>query len=136
MKYQNLFSWKNKKTISKCCLLKILPSVLSLKCTGEFAFPLSTQSLIGLQINGVGGVGGAHRRVRMSQCGSNSLVLAVSIRAGREITLSILFMSKILLPRYKLFPFTRDLICKKINRTSRIQIVFLVKNGGNSTKCS
>ena len=29
MKYQKLFSWKNKKNISKCCLLKILPRVLS-----------------------------------------------------------------------------------------------------------
>ena len=29
MKYQILFSGKNKKTISKCCLLKILPRVLS-----------------------------------------------------------------------------------------------------------
>ena len=29
MKYQNLFSGKNKKNISKCRLLKILPRVLS-----------------------------------------------------------------------------------------------------------
>ena len=31
MKYQNLFSGKNKKNISKCRLLKILPRVLSVK---------------------------------------------------------------------------------------------------------
>ena len=31
MKCQILFSGKNKKNISKCCLLKILPRVLSVK---------------------------------------------------------------------------------------------------------
>ena len=31
MKYQNLFSGKNKKNISNCRLLKILPGVLSVK---------------------------------------------------------------------------------------------------------
>ena len=31
MKYQNLFSGKNKKNISKCCLLEILPSMLGVK---------------------------------------------------------------------------------------------------------
>ena len=31
MKHQILFSRKNKKCISKCCLLKILPRVLSVK---------------------------------------------------------------------------------------------------------
>ena len=30
MKYQTLFSGKNKKNISKCCLLKFLPSMLSI----------------------------------------------------------------------------------------------------------
>ena len=31
MKSQNLFSGKNMKNISKCCLLKFLPSMLSIK---------------------------------------------------------------------------------------------------------
>ena len=31
MKYQIQFSGKNKKNISKCCLLKILPRMLSIK---------------------------------------------------------------------------------------------------------
>ena len=31
MKYQSLFSGKNKKNISKCCLVKFLPSMLSIK---------------------------------------------------------------------------------------------------------
>ena len=33
MKCQNLFSGKNKKNISVCCLLKILPRVLSVKAS-------------------------------------------------------------------------------------------------------
>ena len=33
MKYQILFSWKNKKNISKCCLLKFLPSMQSVILT-------------------------------------------------------------------------------------------------------
>ena len=35
MKYQNLFSGKNKKNISYCRLLKILPRVLSVKVTED-----------------------------------------------------------------------------------------------------
>ena len=35
MKCQILFSGKNKKNISKCRLLKILPRVLSVKTTGS-----------------------------------------------------------------------------------------------------
>ena len=31
MKYQILFSGKSKKTIAKCCLLKLLPSMLGIK---------------------------------------------------------------------------------------------------------
>ena len=35
---QILFSWKNEKNISKCCLLKIVPRVLSVKvCTNKIA---------------------------------------------------------------------------------------------------
>ena len=35
MKCQILFSEKNKKNISKCRLLKILPRVLSVKCQSQ-----------------------------------------------------------------------------------------------------
>ena len=38
MKCQILFSGKNKKNISKCYLLKILPRVLSVKCTSLSLF--------------------------------------------------------------------------------------------------
>ena len=34
MKIQNLFSGKNKKNISKCCMLKIFPSILSVQSVG------------------------------------------------------------------------------------------------------
>ena len=34
MKYQSLFLAKNKKNISKCCLLAFLPSMLSIKNQG------------------------------------------------------------------------------------------------------
>ena len=40
MKCQNLFSGKNKKNISKCRLLKILPRVLSVKTPNHYHFHL------------------------------------------------------------------------------------------------
>ena len=47
MKYQVLFSGKNKEAILKCCLLKLSPSVLSVKCfLFSSGFPLFT--LIGI----------------------------------------------------------------------------------------
>ena len=42
MKCQILFSGKNKKNISKCCLLKILPRVLSIRVV-LFYFPGQSQ---------------------------------------------------------------------------------------------
>ena len=38
MKCQILFSGKNKKNISKCRLLKILPRVLSVKMSSDYLF--------------------------------------------------------------------------------------------------
>ena len=47
IKCQILFSGKNKKSMSKCCLLKILPRVLSLK----YVYPMTIQKIINVPSN-------------------------------------------------------------------------------------
>ena len=58
MKYQSLFSWENKKIISKSLLLKFLPSMLSINISNIHIFILPfSAALISTQF----GIGGFYR---------------------------------------------------------------------------